>query len=55
MGCQQALLKSGVSSPTPFELSMGMSGDYETAVRMGATNVRVGSSIFGVRAPKTPG
>jgi uncharacterized pyridoxal phosphate-containing UPF0001 family protein len=31
-------------------LSMGMSSDYETAVRMGATDVRVGSAIFGVRA-----
>ncbi len=31
-------------------LSMGMSDDYETAVRFGATNVRVGSAIFGARA-----
>lgn len=30
-------------------LSMGMSGDYETAVRHGATHVRVGSAIFGER------
>jgi pyridoxal phosphate enzyme (YggS family) len=30
-------------------LSMGMSGDYETAVRFGATSVRVGSAIFGGR------
>jgi PLP dependent protein len=30
-------------------LSMGMSGDYETAIRFGATHVRVGSAIFGVR------
>lgn len=30
-------------------LSMGMSGDYETAVAMGATHVRVGSAIFGAR------
>lgn len=30
-------------------LSMGMSGDYEQAVRLGATHVRVGSSIFGSR------
>ena len=28
-------------------LSMGMSGDYRTAVMMGATAVRVGSSLFG--------
>ena len=30
-------------------LSMGMSGDYETAVRFGATVVRVGTGIFGPR------
>jgi pyridoxal phosphate enzyme (YggS family) len=30
-------------------LSMGMSGDYEEAVRFGATSVRVGSAIFGLR------
>jgi pyridoxal phosphate enzyme (YggS family) len=30
-------------------LSMGMSGDFETAVRLGATHVRVGSAIFGGR------
>ena len=32
------------------ELSMGMSGDFEMAVRFGATHVRVGSAIFGERA-----
>ena len=32
-------------------LSMGMSGDYETAVRFGATEVRVGSALFGDRPP----
>ena len=31
------------------ELSMGMSGDFEMAVRFGATYVRVGSAIFGAR------
>ena len=30
-------------------LSMGMSGDYETAIRFGATHVRVGSALFGER------
>lgn len=30
-------------------LSMGMSGDYERAIRQGATHVRVGSAIFGAR------
>jgi pyridoxal phosphate enzyme (YggS family) len=31
------------------ELSMGMSGDFETAAGLGATYVRVGSAIFGAR------
>lgn len=30
-------------------LSMGMSGDFETAVMLGATHVRVGSALFGER------
>jgi pyridoxal phosphate enzyme (YggS family) len=30
-------------------LSMGMSADYEAAVRLGATHVRVGSALFGAR------
>jgi pyridoxal phosphate enzyme (YggS family) len=34
-----------------IKLSMGMSGDFETAIRFGATSVRVGSALFGVRAP----
>ena len=32
------------------ELSMGMSADFETAIRFGATSVRVGSALFGTRA-----
>ena len=31
------------------KLSMGMSGDFETAIRFGATSVRVGSAVFGSR------
>jgi uncharacterized pyridoxal phosphate-containing UPF0001 family protein len=31
------------------ELSMGMSGDFEAAIKQGATFVRVGSAIFGAR------
>lgn len=30
-------------------LSMGMSGDFETAVKIGATHVRVGTALFGAR------
>jgi pyridoxal phosphate enzyme (YggS family) len=35
-------------------LSMGMSDDFEIAVRLGATMVRVGSAIFGARPPLAP-
>jgi len=31
------------------QLSMGMSGDYELAIQLGATHVRVGTAIFGAR------
>ena len=34
-------------------LSMGMSGDYETAVTIGATHVRVGTALMGERPPIT--
>lgn len=30
-------------------ISMGMSGDFETAIEMGATHVRIGSALFGAR------
>jgi pyridoxal phosphate enzyme (YggS family) len=33
------------------QLSMGMSGDFETAIAMGATHVRIGSALFGARPP----
>ncbi|MBX3494765.1 MAG: YggS family pyridoxal phosphate-dependent enzyme [Parvibaculum sp.] len=33
-----------------MKLSMGMSGDFETAIALGATHVRVGSALFGARA-----
>jgi PLP dependent protein len=40
------------------QLSMGMSGDFETAIAMGATHVRIGSALFGTRpaqaAPASP-
>ncbi|KAJ3669556.1 hypothetical protein LUZ60_011506 [Juncus effusus] len=34
------------------ELSMGMSADFEQAIEMGSTNVRIGSTIFGARQTK---
>jgi pyridoxal phosphate enzyme (YggS family) len=36
-------------------LSMGMSADFEIAVRFGATHVRVGTAIFGARRPIAAG
>ena len=36
-------------------LSMGMSGDFEDAVREGATLVRVGTALFGPRPPMHKG
>ena len=35
-----------------LELSMGMSEDFESAIRCGSDEVRVGSTIFGERPPK---
>ncbi len=39
--------------PQVLELSMGMSLDYQVAVEEGATMVRVGTALFGPRAPLT--
>lgn len=44
-----ALLAKLAAEAGLTRLSMGMSGDYETAVAFGATSVRVGSAIFGTR------
>ena len=33
------------------ELSMGMSRDYATAIAFGATEIRVGTAVFGTRKP----
>ena len=41
------------SHPQVLELSMGMSLDYPVAVEEGATMVRVGTALFGPRAPLT--
>lgn len=45
-----ALLKKIANRNGITELSMGMSHDFETAVEMGATIIRVGSAIFGFRS-----
>ncbi|RWC24548.1 YggS family pyridoxal phosphate-dependent enzyme [Mesorhizobium sp.] len=44
-----ALLEKLAREAGVANLSMGMSGDYETAIAFGATSVRVGSAIFGSR------
>lgn len=49
-----ALLKEIAERNGISRLSMGMSADFETAVRLGATHVRIGTAIFGER-PKREG
>jgi pyridoxal phosphate enzyme (YggS family) len=44
-----ALLRKMAERNGLAKVSMGMSADYETAVRLGATHVRVGSALFGAR------
>ena len=44
-----ALLRSIAERSDLSQLSMGMSGDFETAIALGATHVRVGTAIFGAR------
>ena len=46
-----ALLRKIAARSGLAKLSMGMSDDFETAVRFGATQVRIGSALFGARAP----
>lgn len=43
------LLRNHAKALGLASLSMGMSADYETAIELGATHVRVGSAIFGIR------
>ena len=44
-----ALLKQLADSAGLPHVSMGMSGDYQLAARLGATHVRVGTALFGAR------
>ena len=46
---QQEIIALGLPNVDPQELSMGMSGDLETAIEEGATIVRVGTAVFGQR------
>lgn len=47
-----ALLDSIARRNGIAKLSMGMSGDFETAIAFGATHVRIGTAIFGERPPR---
>eukprot|EP00995_Heteronema_vittatum_P002998 NODE_1444_length_968_cov_345.362350_g995_i0.p1 GENE.NODE_1444_length_968_cov_345.362350_g995_i0~~NODE_1444_length_968_cov_345.362350_g995_i0.p1 ORF type:complete len:251 (-),score=29.29 NODE_1444_length_968_cov_345.362350_g995_i0:122-874(-) len=49
--CRTRLVEALGLQEEAVELSIGMSGDFEAAIAMGSTNVRVGSSIFGARPP----
>lgn len=50
--CEELREQTGAALP---ELSMGMSGDFESAIAEGSTIVRIGSSIFGEHPAKSPG
>ncbi|XP_014670203.1 PREDICTED: proline synthase co-transcribed bacterial homolog protein-like [Priapulus caudatus] len=47
--CKQHVCKELQLNLEAVELSMGMSNDFEHAIHLGSTNVRVGSTIFGAR------
>ncbi|CAG9465529.1 unnamed protein product [Pedinophyceae sp. YPF-701] len=49
INCRAEVEKALGLAEGSLELSMGMSGDFEQATEMGATSVRVGSTIFGAR------
>ncbi|KAI8211593.1 Pyridoxal phosphate homeostasis protein [Colletotrichum sp. SAR 10_76] len=50
---QRDLVTKELGLDRELELSMGMSEDFEGAVRLGSGEVRVGSTIFGERGPKS--
>ena len=47
--CRSEVCKALGIPEEQCDLSMGMSGDFELAIEMGSTNVRIGSTIFGAR------
>eukprot|EP00057_Strongylocentrotus_purpuratus_P005133 XP_003730293.1 PREDICTED: LOW QUALITY PROTEIN: proline synthase co-transcribed bacterial homolog protein [Strongylocentrotus purpuratus] len=47
--CREDLCKECSLDIDKVELSMGMSHDFEHAISVGSTNIRVGSTIFGAR------
>ncbi|KYM98282.1 Proline synthase-like protein [Cyphomyrmex costatus] len=53
MKCREKIHEELEIDVKDIELSMGMSNDYEHAIELGSTNVRVGSAIFGDRPQKS--
>ncbi|KAK4050485.1 hypothetical protein OIO90_005068 [Microbotryomycetes sp. JL221] len=49
---QQTIDQEEANEHGGLELSMGMSEDFEQAIKQGSSNVRVGSKIFGARPPR---
>lgn len=50
LASEREAVAEGIGRPvSTLALSMGMSGDFEAAIRMGSDSVRVGSTIFGAR------
>lgn len=49
VSCRREICEAAGLDINDLELSMGMSGDFEEAIRKGSTSVRVGSIIFGAR------
>lgn len=47
--CRQSICDKLAMDMNSVELSMGMSHDFEHAIEVGSTNVRIGSTIFGAR------
>ena len=47
--CRDEARSAGIAAE---ELSMGMSADLDAAIAEGSTEVRVGTAIFGARAPR---
>ncbi|ORY74136.1 alanine racemase family protein [Protomyces lactucae-debilis] len=50
--CKQQVLDAKISGVEQIRLSMGMSEDFEDAIKQGSDQVRVGSKLFGARPPK---
>ncbi|XP_078455327.1 pyridoxal phosphate homeostasis protein [Lampetra planeri] len=49
LACRVNLCEKLGLKPETIQMSMGMSGDFEHAIEVGATSIRVGSTIFGER------